>query len=139
MANILIAVATLIIGFILAGYGAYNGYFATKRSEYTMRVSSAFEHILTDVIQLRNDMGEVPPVAYVAASRIQQHNFKGITYSYSTSGGQGYVCALSSRNDFVDAAFQAVAEQRSGALLGSTCNTSGGPSASSVSVTVRIN
>lgn len=138
MSNILIAVATMIIGFVLTTYGAYAGYYSLSRSTTVMRVQSSLERQLVYIDAAEQDLGRVPAPDDLVMSRITGESRFGLDYSYTKPGAVGLLCVQSARNDYTAEALEIVAEQRPGALYGSTCNTSSGPSASSVSLTVRI-
>lgn len=138
MSNVLIAVATMILGFIMATYGAYTGYHSLSRSQAVMRVQSALERQLVYIRASQEDLGRVPAASDLVMNRITGESRFGLVYSYAASGGSGYLCVRSEPEGYIVEALELIAEQRRGAYFGSTCNTSGGASASSVSLTIRI-
>lgn len=139
MGNILIAVATMVIGFILTTYGAYAGYHSVSRSKTVSHVQSSFERQLIYIDMARQDLGRMPSASDLVMNRITSANRDGLTFSYQLAGSTGVLCVVNPATDYVIEGLQQVAALRPGAMFGSTCNTNGGPSATSVSVTIRIN
>jgi hypothetical protein len=138
MSNVLIALATLIIGFILVTFGAYHGYHSAQRTHYANIVNRAMERQLVYVDMTKEDLGRVPAVADLVANRFTKENRNGVVFTYGVGSGYGYVCARSERKSFIDEAFQRVRDQWPNARLGGDCDTNTGPSSTHVSVTVRI-
>jgi hypothetical protein len=139
MANILIAMITLIIGFILVSYGAYSNYYAAKRTFVSTAVSNALERQLIYVDMSKSDLGRFPSVSDMDSNRFSKENRDGVVYSYGTTGSYGYICARAPRTQsWVDEGFERARGQWPNALYGGDCDTNTGPSSTHVSVTIRI-
>jgi hypothetical protein len=139
MANILIAIVTLAIGFLLVSYGAYSSYHSTQRTFVASVVGRALERNMIYVDMSKSDLGRYPSAADLDASRFSKENRDGIVFSYGTTGSYGYVCARAERSRaWVDEGFQRARDQWPNALYGGDCNTNSGPNSTHVSVTIRI-
>jgi hypothetical protein len=138
MANVIIALATLAIGFILATYGAYNSYHSAKRTEYATRVTASFNRLSGYIGLTMEDLGRRPTAAEVVASRFTDESGNGLTYTYGATGSHFWVCARAARSDWMIEAFEKVQNSRQGVVIGDACDSATGAGASNVSVTMRI-
>ena len=139
MANILIAIVSLAIGFLLVSYGAYSSYHSTQRTFVTSVVARALERQMIYVDMSKSDLGRIPSAGDLDLSRFTKENRDGIIFSYGNSGSFGYVCARSERRrGWIEEGFQRARDQWPNALYGGDCNTNSGPNSTHVSVTIRI-
>ncbi|AXK44117.1 hypothetical protein [Erythrobacter aureus] len=144
MSNVLIAIATLTVGFILATYGAYTSYYSLKRAEYFDRVSTGFELAVVYVTEMEQDLGRVPVAADLDPARFADLEGHGIVYRYGSAVGWNgkpyvWVCARAPvKQPYIEEAFQKVADQRTGTLFGPNCQNWTG-SGASVAITYRLN
>lgn len=140
MANVLIAIVTLAIGFLLVSYGAYTNYHSTKRTFVSTVVSRALERQMIYIDMSKDDLGRYPSVSDLDPSRFVNENRDGVVFSYGTTGSYGFLCARAPRTkDWVDEGFERAREQWPNALLGGDCDTNTGPNSTHVSITIRIN
>ena len=138
MANIIIALATLIIGFVLVSFGAYSSYYAAQRAQVATVVNRALERQLIYVDMVKSDLNTVPTVTQVDASKFSDEDRSGIQFSYGVNGSYGYVCARSPAHEYAVEAFERVAAQWRNAVYGGACDSGGGPAGGFVSVSVRV-
>jgi hypothetical protein len=139
MANILIAIVTLAIGFLLVSYGAYSSYHSTQRTFVSSVVGRALERQMIYIDMSKSDLGRFPSASDLDANRFTKENRDGIEFTYGSTGTYGYLCARAERRrSWIDEGFQRAREQWPNALYGGDCNTNSGPGATHVSVTIRI-
>lgn len=143
MGNVLIAIATLTVGFILATYGAYTGYYSLKRAEYYERVSTGFELVLVHAVERREELGRAPKVADLDAGVFARQEGHGIIYRYGEGGvapnNYLWVCARApTTQPYIEEAFAKVRDQRAGTRLGGNCLHDSGPDGTTVSVSYLV-
>lgn len=139
MANILIAIVTLAIGFLLVSYGAYSNYYSTQRTFVASVVGRALERQMIYIDMSKSDLGRFPSVSDLDSNRFTKENRDGIVFTYGTTGSYGFLCARAElRRGWIDEGFQRARDQWPNALYGDDCNTNSGPGATHVSVTIRI-
>src|SRR3546814_10023067 len=89
MANILIAIVTLAIGFLLVSYGAYSNYYSTQRTFVASVVGRALERQMIYIDMSKSDLGRFPSVSDLDSNRFTKENRDGIVFTYGTTGSYG--------------------------------------------------
>src|SRR3546814_4229875 len=84
MANILIAIVTLAIGFLLVSYGAYSNYYSTQRTFVASVVGRALERQMIYIDMSKSDLGRFPSVSDLDSNRFTKENRDGIVFTYGT-------------------------------------------------------
>lgn len=143
MANLLMALATLAIMGVLITFGAYQGYYTVKRSEYSDRINGSVSRLNVYVRQLNDDLGRYAGAADVPVEKTAMEALNGptpVAYTVGNTGTYSWVCArASSAQGWMVEAMQRVKDNYSSAVMGDACDTSTGAGAANVSVTLRIN
>lgn len=142
MSQIIIAIATVIIGVVLATYGVYTSFEASKRTQYTSLVNGVFSRSVIHVDSLAQSLGRYPSDTEVEDRFFGINDRDDVIFRYSRSTNlttdSAYLCARSrsTPTKAMNDAFDRVVEHWPNALRGADCNTSGGPSATLSSVTL---
>lgn len=139
MLNLLISIATIFIGTLVALYGAYGDYRSIKRSQRVEVVDRALSRQLSYVYSVRDDIGRVPDAATLSSAMFSRENVADVQFSYVKTASYGYVCAAAPATEVNVEAFKKVSDAYDGSFYGSSCNSSGGPANGVVAITVRIN
>lgn len=140
MAQVLIAVATLMMTFVLATIGAYTGYYSVKRTEYVTKVNGSMSRLLSYTAMTAEDLQRLPKASDMAVSRFSRESGDNLTYSYGDGVGYFWICASSPYVDYRKEAFERVQALRpADTVIGdATCDSAGGPSATNMTLTMRV-
>src|SRR3546814_4693373 len=124
MANILIAIVTLAIGFLLVSYGAYSNYYSTQRTFVASVVGRALERQMIYIDMSKSGLCRFPSVSDLDSNRFTKANRAGIVFTSGTPGSYGLLCALAElRRGWIDDRFQRARHQWPNAFYGDDCNT----------------
>lgn len=141
MGGVLVAIATLVITFVLAGYGVYHNVESSQRTQIAMSVGQSADRLANynqeRVAELggRTLYGDEEAANgtgyanYNEGTKVllqEQKNDYGITYRFHSNVTGYYVCASTARTDAkVQEAFQMVARDRPGGFVSGACGESG--------------
>lgn len=152
MGGILVAIATLVITFVLAGYGVYHNVEASQRTQVAMSVGQSVDRLSTWVQERSAELGgrilygdEEASTGYanynegVPVLRVEDKNDYGISYRYHSNANGYFVCATSVRTDAkIQEALQMVARDRPGGFVSGACGEPGTGISGSVVFSMRV-
>lgn len=122
MANIVIAIISLVITFMLASYGVYTNVEASRRTQFAMAVGSTLERNAGYIQDLAQDLGRVPSSADIDTDRFLKDSGQKISYDYLVVDGSAYVCARTNLTDSMTRdAMNMAARDRPGAFVSGFC------------------
>lgn len=147
MANVILAIVTLVVGFVLAGFGVYESVQSSHRSQVAMAIGSALERESQHIQDLWQENGRAPLASTETTAEAPAHYDSGLfqrdgTYdvSYSASMvGDYYVCATSTdTRSTMQEAMNLVVRDRQGAFVSGQCGVSGTAVADKVVVSLKV-
>lgn len=152
MAGVIVAIATLVITFVLAGYGVYHNVEASQRTQIAMSVGQSIDRLSTWVQERSSELGdrrilggEEATTGYANYNegtpvlRMEDRNDYGFTYRYHANGAGYFVCATTARTDVkVQEALQMVARDRPSGFVSGACGESGTAISGSVVFSIRV-
>lgn len=104
MSNVLIAIAVLVIGFVLASYGVYENVQASRRTAMATTIGSKMNRLAIVNQEQREDVGHIllapsqeagTGFAYYSLDTLSRENFGPVTFRYHFNGTDYFVCATS--------------------------------------------
>lgn len=139
MGGVIMAIATLVIGFVLAGYGVYTNAQASQRTLIATSVGSSIERQAKSVQDMAYELERRPTGSDVDAALFARDSNLNVTYSYLVSGADGYVCATSTdvRETMVEG-LNMVAKTRPGTFVSGQCGVISAAVGSRVSFSMKV-
>lgn len=136
MANVIIAIAVLIIGFYLASYGIYENVEASRRTALSTTIGAKINRLATYSQDLREDLGGRAPLsaseeggsglAYYSSEMLSRERFGAVSFRYNANAGGYWVCAESTdTGQTTIEAMQKVARDRPPSFVSGECGVSG--------------
>lgn len=135
MANIIVAIVTLVITFILASYGVYQNIESSRRSQNATVIGSTINSLAQYNQELREEIGHQPlgsgeeassGYAYYDPDMLSRAAYGTVTYRFTANPSGYYVCASSPDvSSTMQESMQMVARDRPGAFASGECGVSG--------------
>lgn len=131
MSNVLIAIAVMIIGFVLAGYGVYDNVQASRRTALATTIGSKMSRLGVYNQELKEELGHNPLSPGEEASTgyasydltaLNRENFGTVTFRFHAVSGGYFVCATSTDvGQTMQEAMRLVARDRPPAYVSGEC------------------
>lgn len=131
MSNVLIAIAVMIIGFVLASYGVYENVQASRRTALATTIGSKMSRLAVENQEQREEVGHMllapsqeaaSGFAYYSSDTLAREAFGPVTFRFHWNGSAYYVCATSSDvGQTMRDAMQMVARDRPPAFVSGEC------------------
>lgn len=135
MANIIVAVVTLVITFILASYGVYQNIESSRRSQNATVIGSTINRLAQYNQELREELGHQPlspgqesgtGYGYYETDVLDRAAYGSVTYRFHANGAGYFVCASSTDvSATMQESMQMVARDRPGAFASGECGITG--------------
>ncbi len=148
MSNILIALVTLVIAFVLAGYGVYATVESSRRSNTAMVVGSALERQAGHMQDLAGELGRMPRSPAAESSTgyasynpevFTSENTAKLNFLTDQNGSSTWVCAeTNDLSDYMREAFQMVVRDRPGSVISGRCGYAGTAITTKQVVSLRV-
>lgn len=149
MSNVIIAIAVLVIGFVLASYGVYENVQASRRTAMATTIGSKMSRLAVYNQDLREDVGprsilspgEEAATGYASYSQemLQRESFGAVTFRFHAIAGGYYVCATSSDvSTSMREAMQMVARDRPPAFFSGECGVAATAIGTNVVTSLRL-
>lgn len=149
MSNVIIAIAVLVIGFVLASYGVYENVQASRRTALATTIGSKMSRLAVYNQDLREDLGprsvlspgEEASTGYASYSTdiLQREAFGPVRFAFTAVTSGYYVCAVSTDvSTSMREAMQMVARDRPPAFVSGQCGSAGTAIGSEVATSLRI-
>lgn len=132
MSNVLIAIAVMIIGFVLASYGVYDNVQASRRTALATTIGSKMSRLGVYSQDLKEDLGHHPlspgeeaasGYAPYSTEMLARENFGAVTFRFTAVGSGYYVCATSTdTGQTMVEAMRMVARDRPPAFVSGVCS-----------------
>ncbi len=134
MANVIVAIVTLVMTFILASYGVYQNIEASRRSQNATVIGSTINRLAQYNLELREETGHSMLSAGEEASTgysfydgevLRRASYGSVTYRFHANGNGYFVCATSTDvSDTMQESMRMVARDRPGAYASGECGVS---------------
>ena len=148
MANIIVAIVTLVITFILASYGVYQNIESSRRSQNATVIGSTISRLAQYNQELREELGHQPlspgeesasGYGYYDLDMLSRAAYGTVTYRFHANGSGYYVCASSTDvSATMQEAMKMVARDRPGAFASGECGITGTAVSNLSVVSLRI-
>lgn len=139
MGGVVLAVVTLVITFVIAGYGIYGNVEVAKRSMISSSIGHAIERQAKSVQDLALDFERLPTEAEVDVAVFQRDSSVNVTYSYRVIGTDGFVCATSDDpSELVVEAMNMLARTRPTSFVSGNCGTATVPVSARVAFSMKV-
>jgi hypothetical protein len=135
VANIIVAIVTLVITFILASYGVYQNIESSRRSQNATVIGSTISRLAQYNQELREELGHQPlsvseesgtGYGYYDQAVLDRAAYGTVTYRFNANGTGYYVCASSGDvSTTMQESMQMVARDRPGAFVSGECGVTG--------------
>lgn len=141
MANVLIAIATLIIGFTLALYGTYTNVEAGRRTQYATSINSTLEREAKYIQDVAQDLGRMPLSGdYDSVGVFGRDSNSKFDFFYTAQAEGYFVCARTSdSSQTMREALQIVSRDRPGSFVSGACGVSATPISTYAAVSMKVN
>ena len=140
MSSVLVGIATIVIVFVIGGYGVYANVEASRRTQTAMTIGHGLDRMVLHAQELRDETGHAPGSASAEASTgygsydagydraaVEARPALGLTYRYVANGSGYWTCAETIRvDDRTREALTMVSRDRPGSFVSGRC---GDPSA----------
>lgn len=137
MSNVLIAIAVMVIGFVLASYGVYDNVQASRRTSLATTIGSKMSRLGVYSQDLKEDLGHNPlspgeeatsGYASYSTDMLSRENFGSVTFRFTAVASGYYVCATSAdTGSTMVEAMRMVARDRPPAFVSGVCSDASAP------------
>jgi len=135
VANVIVAIVTLVITFILASYGVYQNIESSRRSQNATVIGSTISRLAQYNQDLREELGHQPlssgeesasGYGYYDSEMLSRAAYGTVTYRFHANASGYYVCASSPDvSTTMQESMQMVARDRPGAFVSGECGVTG--------------
>lgn len=145
MANVLLAIATLVVGFVLATYGVFANVEASQRTQIANTVRASLMRQAEFFQDRQSDLGRVLDPSPSGSDHaeflpvLEAERTTGQAYSYAVVGTDAFLCVTSVTSTQAREAFERVARDWPGATVSGACGNPSSPAAASVVLSVKVN
>lgn len=148
MANVIVAIVTLVITFILASYGVYQNIESSRRSQNATVIGSTINRLAQYNQELREELGHQPLApsqeagtgyGYYDTDMLARAAYGTVTYRFHANLNGYFVCASSpDTSTTMQESMQMVARDRPGSFASGECGVSGTAVSNLSVVSMRI-
>lgn len=148
MANVIVAIVTLVITFVLAGYGVYQNVESSRRSQNATVIGSTMTRLAQYSQELRDELGHQPLApgqeastgyGYYDTDMLARAAYGAVTFRFHANQNGYHVCASSTDvGDNMVESLRMVARDRPGAYVSGECGVGGTAISNLAVVSLRI-